>query len=232
MNPKPAELRTEHDLSRTELINLIDQRHALVRLGELIDWQAFANEWSPQLVSTTGRPALPTHLMASLLYLKHIDALSGEDTVERWARTRTGSISAASGTSSTTCPATHRAWCGGANASARRAANGCWHRASRPPSAAALSSAPRGQGRRAPGWRYAHARQYRRVQRETKRLRTWLGRVIRDVQRKAGECVGASKDTIDIAQRLYAQRRDSRNKLYALHAPEVECIVKGKARTP
>jgi IS5 family transposase len=34
------------------------------------------------------------------------------------------------------------------------------------------------------------------------------------------------------AQRLYEQRRDSKNKLYALHAPEVECIAKGKARTP
>lgn len=37
---------------------------------------------------------------------------------------------------------------------------------------------------------------------------------------------------LQTAQRLYAQRRDSKNKLYALHAPEVECIAKGKARTP
>lgn len=33
--------------------------------------------------------------------------------------------------------------------------------------------------------RYAHAKQYRRMQREIRKLRTWLGRVIRDVQRKA-----------------------------------------------
>ena len=67
MGPKPAESRTDHDLFRTELINLIDQRHELVRLTALIDWQAFADEWSPQFVSPTGRPALPTRLMASLL---------------------------------------------------------------------------------------------------------------------------------------------------------------------
>jgi transposase, IS5 family len=80
--------------------------------------------------------------------------------------------------------------------------------------------------------RYAHARQYQRTQREIRKLRTWLGRVIRDVQRKGGEISGALKAKIDIAQRLYEQRRDSKNKLYALHAPEVECIAKGKARTP
>jgi len=80
--------------------------------------------------------------------------------------------------------------------------------------------------------RYAHAKQYRRMQREIRKLRTWLGRVIRDVQRKGGEITGALKTKIDIAQRLYEQRRDSKNKPYALHAPEVECIAKGKARAP
>jgi IS5 family transposase len=43
MGPKPAESTDDHDLFRTELVNLIDQRHELVRLAELIDWQAFAN---------------------------------------------------------------------------------------------------------------------------------------------------------------------------------------------
>jgi hypothetical protein len=58
--------------------------------------------------------------------------------------------------------------------------------------------------------RYAHARQYRRMQREIRKLRTWLGRVIRDVQRKGGETAGALKHKIAIAQRLHAQRRDSK----------------------
>lgn len=80
--------------------------------------------------------------------------------------------------------------------------------------------------------RYAHAQQWRRMKREVRKLRTWLGRVIRDVQRKAGEIGGKLKDRLETAQRLYEQRRDSKSKLYALHAPEVECIAKGKARTP
>lgn len=84
MGPKAARDGGDHDLFRMELVNLIDQRHELVRLAALIDWEAFSQQWSPQFTSTTGRPALPTRLMASLLYLKHVYALSDEDVVERW----------------------------------------------------------------------------------------------------------------------------------------------------
>jgi transposase, IS5 family len=75
--------------------------------------------------------------------------------------------------------------------------------------------------------RYAHAQQWLRMRREVKKLRMWLGRVIRDVQRKAGEITGTLKTCIETAQRLHAQQRDSKNKLYALHAPEVECLALG-----
>jgi len=37
---------------------------------------------------------------------------------------------------------------------------------------------------------------------------------------------------IERAERIRTQQRHSKNKLYALHAPEVECIGKGKARKP
>jgi len=67
-----------------ERVNLIDQRHELVKLAGLIDWHAFAEAWGPKFESTTGRPALDTRLMASLLYLKHTFALSDEEVVERW----------------------------------------------------------------------------------------------------------------------------------------------------
>lgn len=87
MGPRPKNNGSDVDLFRMELVNLIDQRHKLVRLAALIDWQAFSRQWSPQFTSTTGRPALPalpTRLMASLLYLKHAYALSDEDVVRRW----------------------------------------------------------------------------------------------------------------------------------------------------
>ena len=37
---------------------------------------------------------------------------------------------------------------------------------------------------------------------------------------------------LERAERIRSQQRHSKNKLYALHAPEVECIGKGKARKP
>ena len=37
---------------------------------------------------------------------------------------------------------------------------------------------------------------------------------------------------LERAERIRTQQRHDKNKLYALHAPEVECIGKGKARKP
>jgi IS5 family transposase len=83
--------------------------------------------------------------------------------------------------------------------------------------------------------RYSAARQGRRAKRETKRLRTYLGRVLRDVRRQCvrleeqGKVIPATlKEQLERAQRIYAQERKDRNKLYSMHAPEVECIAKGK----
>ena len=80
--------------------------------------------------------------------------------------------------------------------------------------------------------RYAHARQMQRARREIKRLKTYLGRGCRDVRRKleARPEVGAHfAEALTRVARLLAQQRHDKNKLYALHAPEVACITKGKA---
>jgi len=88
--------------------------------------------------------------------------------------------------------------------------------------------------RRAGG--YAHARQLKRLRRVLRCQRAVLGRVIRDLGLRLADADPALKtlfDTwLDRAQRLYAQRPKDSGKLYALHAPEVECIGRGKARQP
>jgi IS5 family transposase len=85
--------------------------------------------------------------------------------------------------------------------------------------------------RRAGG--YAHARQFKRLRRVLKRQRTILGRLLRDVERKANPEQSAALSTlVGRITRLHVQRRHDKNKLYALQAPEVECIGKGKARQP
>jgi IS5 family transposase len=83
--------------------------------------------------------------------------------------------------------------------------------------------------------RYAHARQMRRMRRELKRLKTYLGRVYRDVARNvAGDEVLSRRfaPLLGLTERLLTQERTSKNKLYSLHAPEVVCIAKGKAHRP
>ena len=83
--------------------------------------------------------------------------------------------------------------------------------------------------------RYAHARQMRRMRRELKRLKTYLGRVYRDVARKvAGDAGLAARfaSLLGLTERLLTQERTSKNKLYSLHAPEAVCIAKGKAHRP
>ncbi len=89
--------------------------------------------------------------------------------------------------------------------------------------------------------RYAHARQFKRMRRAIKRQRTIVGRLQREVDRKASALGTAVRqalgETLNKARRIVAQSGqrkavDGQPKLYAWHAPEVDCISKGKARTP
>ena len=93
--------------------------------------------------------------------------------------------------------------------------------------------------RRAGG--YAHAKQFRRLKKVVKRQRTTLGIVMREVQRKLKSPEFAALNAkalsdltmwLERAERIRTQQTKDKNKLYALHAPEVECIGKGKARKP
>jgi IS5 family transposase len=99
--------------------------------------------------------------------------------------------------------------------------------------------------RRAGG--YAHAKQFKRLRKVLRRQRTILGVVIREIRRKLADrlqpgehnteapdplTLAAMNTWLERAERIRTQQRNSKNKLYALHAPEVECISKGKARKP
>jgi IS5 family transposase len=69
-----------------------------------------------------------------------------------------------------------------------------------------------------------------------RKLKTVVGRVWRDVARQHNKIPGAlrdkASDLLAKAKRLLAQKQRDKNKLYSLHAPEAECIAKGKTRQP
>lgn len=82
--------------------------------------------------------------------------------------------------------------------------------------------------------RLIHGRGHKQAMRWVRKMRTWLGRLDRDIGRKiAGNDIleTAFSVTRERVARLLVQRSDDTDKLYAFHAPEVECIAKGKART-
>jgi IS5 family transposase len=244
MRPPAPETQRSDDLFRARLSNLLDPKHKLVRLAGLIDWQRFETAFGPLYHESIGRPGKPTRLMVGLTYLKHTFNLADEEVVERWVenpywqffcgfdylqhqlpidpslltrwRERIG-------------PAGMELLLGATVAAAVSAG------AVKPSSLAGISQTSYQRlGKRALRManRYAHARQMRRARREIKRLKTYLGRVARDVSRKLATRPGLAPHfatPLARVQRLLAQQKNDHAKLYSLHAPEVECLSKGKA---
>lgn len=84
--------------------------------------------------------------------------------------------------------------------------------------------------------RYTHTKQFKRANRELRFLRTWLGRLIRDVRRKIEGNERLHEifaDPLDKAHKIRWQNHSQRGrKPYSWHAPETECIGMAKAHKP
>src|SRR5215212_9571390 len=279
MGPKPT-LAGSGDLYRSRLDQILDQRHELVRLASLIDWDRFDHEFGG-FYRPLGRPAKPTRLMVGLSHLQHTFNLSDEAVVQRWienpywqwfcgceyfqhqlpcdpssltrwrkrigpeglekllattirAGLDTGAVQPSSlerisvdttvQPKAITHPTDAKLYFKALLALVRQAQR----------HGLTLRQAHTRLAQRATVQvgRYAHARQMRRMRRELKRLKTYLGRVYRDVVRKVtgdGALSGRFAPLLGLTERLLRQERTSKNKLYSLHAPEVVCIAKGKA---
>ena len=76
---------------------------------------------------------------------------------------------------------------------------------------------------------HAHANQMKKASKQTKKLKVYLGRVTRDIRRKCQIPTPLINKLLALSDKLLTQQRDSKNKIYSIHEPEVECISKGKA---
>lgn len=76
--------------------------------------------------------------------------------------------------------------------------------------------------------RYAAAQQWNRARKATRKLRTFLGRIVREVERKATEAQKPLFSELITRSKQLIESSKGGPKLYSLHEPSVEAIAKGK----
>ena len=84
MSPEKPEICPSPDLFRNLLENLLNQRHELYRLANLMDWSVFDTAFGDLYCPDNGSPAKAMRLMVGLQYLKHVFGISDEAVVRRW----------------------------------------------------------------------------------------------------------------------------------------------------
>lgn len=77
-----------------------------------------------------------------------------------------------------------------------------------------------------------HAKHYKKANKNLKRLKTMLGRVRRDIERKLEKPSEKLGHLLHISKIVEDQKKHSKEKIYSVHEPFVECIGKGKAHKP
>ncbi|MBI4238252.1 MAG: IS5 family transposase [Deltaproteobacteria bacterium] len=268
----------QEDLFKNKLRQMIDHRHPLVRLAEVVDWERLDDVFGATYSEDNGRPAISTRLMVALQYLKYTFDVSDEDVVAGWVENpywqhlsgmKYFEHELPIDPSSMTRWRKRMGEAGAEELLRETIASGLKVKAVKPsqlerlnvdttvqekhvrfPTDARLydrarerlvvESDARGielrQSYRRKSKhvllqqsRYAHAKQYRRARKCTKTLRTYLGRVIRDIERKLPNQDEQLAEVLAVSRRIHEQKKDDSGKTYSVHAPEVECISKGKA---
>ncbi len=285
MRPRERRKTGEQDLFRSRLDQVINMEHALVKLARTIDWRFLEEKFGAVYADGSGRPPLPTRLMAGLAILKHTYNLSDEVLCELWIenpyyqyfcgeeffqhrlpldrssmtnwRNRMGeerlqallqeSLAVATRTGAmkpgdlarvivdTTVQPKNITFPTDAKL-LNRAREKLVKLAKKLGVGLRQSYTRVGKFALIQHQRYAHAKQFKRANRALRTLKTYLGRVIRDIARKIdGDPRLEAKfaPLLSLARRVRAQERGQRGpKIYSLHAPEVECIGKGKPHKP
>ena len=285
MRPRERRETSEQDLFRSRLDQIIDMKHALVKLARAIDWGFLEQTFGAVYTDKPGQPPLPTRLMTGLAILKHTYDLSDEALCDRWVenpyfqyfcgeeffqhalvfdrssltrwRQRMGEDKLKALLQESLAVATRTEAMKPSDLARVVIDTTVQPKAVMFPTDAKLLNRARErlvrltkklgvslrQSYRRVGklalikhQRYAHAHQFKRANRSLRKLKTYLGRVIRDIERRIvgnEDLREAFVRPLFLARRVLEQERRQRGrKVYSLHAPEVECIGKGKAHQP
>lgn len=249
MRPK----KTEHgqvELFRSRLEQIINMEHSLVKAAAQIDWAGLEDHFGRLYVDGQGRPGLPTRLMVGLHYLKYAFDMGDETAVERFLENPYWQYFCGFEYFQHELPLDptslvkwrHRIGEGGAEELLKKtieAAVSGRVLCKRDVDKVNVDTTVQEKAIAFPtdAQLYLKARvvlvreaKARGIElRQTRKLRTWLGRVIRDIRRKRHKPDSVLLEALDTAERIFTQQRHDKNKVYSMHAPEVECIAKGKA---
>lgn len=279
MRPKLKDIKLmERDMFRSDLSEIIDTEHKLVKLAGVINWEVLEELFGKPYSFDTGRPGISTRLMVSLHYLKYAYNLSDVSVLEGWIENPYWQYFSGERRFQHTLPidsSSMTRWrkrIGEAGAerllqetikagfkikavkkSELKRLNvdtTVQEKSIRYPTDAGLYNRCRErlvEFAKARGIklrqnynriakrlnykqsRYIHARQMKRAGKCIKKLKTILGRVTRDIERKALSIDDKLKELLEISKRIYTMKRKDKNKIYSVHEPYVECISKGKA---
>src|SRR6202158_1662238 len=285
MRPRERRESGEQDLFRSRLDQVINMDHALAKLARTVDWGFLEEKFGAVYADGSGRPPLPTRLMAGLAILKHTYDLSDEVVCELWIenpyyqyfcgeeffqhrlpldrssmtnwRNRMGeerlrallqeslAVATRSGAMKprdlarvivdTTVQPKHITFPTDAKL-LNRAREKLVKLAKKLGVELRQSYMRVGKVALIKHQRYAHAKQFNRANRALRKLKTYLGRVIRDITRRIEGNPWLEEmfaRLLSLGRRVRDQARGQGGpKVSSLHAPEVECIGKGKAHKP
>src|SRR5437899_3939324 len=281
MRPRERRETSEQDLFRSRLDQIIDMKHALVKLTRTIDWGFLEQTFGAVYTDKPGQPPLPTRLMAGLAILKHTYDLSDEALCDRWVenpyfqyfcgeeffqhalvfdrssltrwRQRMGEEKLQALLQESRAVATRTQAMKPSDLARVVIDTTVQPKAVMFPTDAKLLNRARerlvrlakkvGVNLRQSYRRVrklaltkhqteSHAQQVQRANRSLRKLKTYLGRIVRNIERHIAEnevLREAFVRPLFLARRVLEQERRQRGrKVYSLHAPEVECIGKGK----
>lgn len=81
---KPQKPDNSADLFRSQLSQMLNMSHPLVRLSDRMNWTKLESEIDAMYSDKAGQPPLPTRLLAGIHYLKYTFNESDESVVARW----------------------------------------------------------------------------------------------------------------------------------------------------
>ena len=279
MKPKKSPQRdNQHDLFRSELVNMINPGHPLVKLSKVVDWKRLEDVFGETYCPDNGRPAISTRLMVALHYLKYTYDLSDEDVVQGWLenpywqylsgmkffqhkipihpssmtrwRNRIGESGGEELLKETIGAGLRMKAIKQSQLKRINVDTTVQEKDIRFPTDARLydrarqrlvNEAKKRDIKLRQNYnrvsrklvlqqsRYAHARQMKRARRCTSKLRTYFGRVIRDIERNCPAPDDSLNSLLNVSRRIFTQKRKDKHKVYSVHEPDVACISKGKA---